>query len=222
MKTLVFDSSSLISLSESCIVSTLRFLKNKTGARFIAPESVFEESVGRPSKIKQYGFSAVRIKRLFFEGVMERVVVDGRLTEKVLSLANNLFYVGRVPLELIHLGEAECLAYAHNTNGMVIDEKTLRLLVEDPNKLRGLLKGEYGGRLVINEERLVEWQSLARGIKILRSAELVGVAAKQGYFKKFEDDEGFAYKSAIYALRGFGCSLTNDEMREFENTNVGR
>ena len=219
MNTLALDSSALISLSESCVISALRFLKAK--AAFVAPDSVYLESVENPLKIKQYGFSALRIKRLFFEGAVRRVSASPEKTQAVLALANSLFYVGERPLELIHKGEADCLglALAGVVGGIAVDEKTLKLLIENPNKLRDLLVGEYEEKVRIEETTLKKWQQLTRGIKIIRSAEILAIAGKLGYFRFFQDDEVPAFHAAIYALKGYGCSLTKDELKEFEQIN---
>lgn len=216
MNTLVLDSSALISLSESCVVSALRFLRKS--ARFIAPESVFDESVENPLKIKQYGFSALRIKRLFFEKVVDEVPAAAARSQEVLSLANSLMLVDGRPLELIQLGEADCLGLvlSGNADAVVIDEKTLKLLVENPNKMRELLRGEYSGKVGFNEAALRKWQQLTRGVKIIRSAEILAVAGRLGYFRFFQEDEEAAFHASIFALKGYGCSITKEELREFE------
>ncbi|MFH0971345.1 MAG: hypothetical protein V1835_02145 [Candidatus Micrarchaeota archaeon] len=214
----VLDSSALISLSESCVVSVLRHLKEKSKARFAAPESVFVESVERPAKTRQHGFSAVRIKKLFSEGIVEKITASQEKTRDILNTANNLFFVGNVALELIQVGEAECAAVIGDNPDMcmIIDEKTLRLLIESPNKLRAVLEGEYGEKIKIDGKMLEKWQHMTRGIKVLRSVEVLGVAVEKGYFRSFGEDENLAYHSAVFALRGFGCSLTNSELNEFE------
>ena len=222
MKTLAVDSSSLISLSESCVVSVFRHLLGR--ARFVAPESVYQESVDTPSRIKQHGFSALRIKRLFFEGAVGKVAADLQRTREILQLANSTMLVDGKPLELIQIGEAECLALvlSGKADALIIDEKTLRLLIENPEKLMGILKTEYEGKVVLEEKSLQKWQQLTRGIKIIRSAELLAVAGKNGYFGFFGDDEVLALRAAVFALKGYGCSLTKDELKEYDKLVVGR
>jgi hypothetical protein len=63
---------------------------------------------------------------------------------------------------------------------------------------------------------LSEWQKLTRGVKVVRSAELVAIAGELGYFDVFGAEKNDAVHAAVYALRGYGCSLTNDELKEFE------
>ncbi len=133
MKTLVFDSSALISLSETCSLSALDFLKKKSGVRFLAPESVHAETVETPLKIRKYSYSALRIKRLFDAGVVERGSADAAQTREIMKASNNLFFVGGRALKLIQEGEAACVAVMKQdaeAKFLAIDEKTLRLLVE--------------------------------------------------------------------------------------------
>lgn len=220
MKRVVLDSSALISLSESCAASCLGFLKEKNSIEFLAPQTVYDECVTRPLGIKQYGFSALRIKRLFLEGIVKKTEVDGLEVDAFLEVTNKLYHVNGKNLELIQRGEAECVVLMKKADCLVIDEKTLRILVESPKKMGEILKSEYGKEVGLDGNSLTKLQQMVRGIKILRSAEILVVAAKQGYFARFGEDEGEAGKSGIYALRGFGCSLTKEELIEFENLNM--
>ncbi len=223
MKRIVLDSSALISLSESCVASCLKFLKEKNSIEFLAPQRVYDECVTRPLGIKQYGFSALRIKRLFLEGIVKITEVDGKEVELFLNAANNIYRVDGKPLELIQRGEAECVVLMKKADCLVIDEKTLRLLVESPKKMEELLKSEYGKIVGVDGNYLVKMQQMTRGIKILRSAEILTIATKQKYFASYMQDETEAGRFGIFALRGFGCSLTKEELIEFENLNmVGR
>ncbi len=220
MARLVLDSSALISLAESCTLSALAFLKEKAAAEFLAPGAVYKECVDNAEKIKRYGFSAIRIAKLFEDGIVKEAEVEKASTDEILGVANKLFSVSGKPLELIQLGESECMGLLGSEKNLVIDEKTLRLLIEDPNKLRVLLKDEYEDKIEISADSLAKWQQMTRGIKVLRSAELLAVAAKKGYFDSFKSERSNALKFSIYALRGVGCSLTKEELTDYEGISI--
>ncbi|MFH1107092.1 MAG: hypothetical protein V1787_04300 [Candidatus Micrarchaeota archaeon] len=222
-KKLVFDSSALISLSETCNAGALQYIKRRLGTRFMAPRPVFEESVGTPSKIKKYGFSALRIKRLFDEGVIEVPEAEtDSLAVEVMGYGNSLLSSGKRPLKLIHYGEAACLALMIKTGcrHLAVDEKTLRLLAEAPHKMVKLLQPEYSEQLVENQQALEKWREKTKGMKVIRSAEILAVAAEQGFFKPFGKDEGRALHAAVYALRNAGCSLTSRELAAYEQIRI--
>ena len=69
MSLIVCDSSSLISLSDTCNIDVLRFLRQH-GGKFVIPPAVEEEIVEHPAQLKQYAFSAVRLRKLVDDGVV--------------------------------------------------------------------------------------------------------------------------------------------------------
>ncbi|MFH1199775.1 MAG: hypothetical protein V1708_01780 [Candidatus Micrarchaeota archaeon] len=217
-KTLVFDSSTLISLSETCSTAALGFLKKRSGVRLAAPQAVYEESVGTPSRTHKFGFSALRIKRLFSNGVIEVPAGDLRQeTDAILQECNSLLAVGGRPLKLIHEGEAACIALLQKTGAqhLAIDEKTLRLMVESPKKMRKLLQAEYSQPIEENTAALKQWEAKTKGVRIIRSAEILATAAQEGFFRQFGADEQDAWHAAAYALRNAGCSLSSRELAAF-------
>lgn len=215
----VCDSSTLISLTATCNVDALAFLKAETGVRFVATPGVYSECVDVPLNIRKYESSAVKIRKAFRDGVVEEQQPGGLMDDAraIMQAGNSLFTVSGKPLELIQEGEVECLALLlkNDTNYLAIDEKTLRLLIEDPLALRKRLQEEYAERVVVDEARLEEWRKRARGILVVRSTEVLAQAAKKGYFAKYGEDAGLAFKAAIYSLRQAGCSLTEQEIREY-------
>lgn len=221
-KTLVLDSSALISLSETCNAAALAFVKERCGVRLLAPESVFKETVETPSRIRKYGFSALRIKRLFDGGVVEAKKTDGAFVEELLSISNSLFSVGGRPLKLIQEGEAACVALMKQQGAkfLAIDEKTLRLLVEAPLKLRRLLQEEYEQEIEADGRRLANWRQRVFGIRVVRSSEILTVAAEKGFFKGFGADAAQAFHAAVYALRNAGCSLTAKELAAYSQLKI--
>ena len=225
MPSIICDSSSLISLSETCLIDVLRFLRDsRLGGRFLITPVVKHEIVSHPMQIPQHEFSAIRLQKLLDDRVVEVVSTPGlaEQTKKILSLANNLFSVRGRPLEILQEGEAECLAAfaGMSADGLLVDEKTTRMLVEDPLKLAESIGREYAGRPQVNESALTELRELTRGIFVTRSSELLAVAGGQGFFKEYRGLQEHALRAALLTLRNAGCSLTTDELREYSQMRV--
>jgi hypothetical protein len=209
----------LISLSETCLIDCLRFLKKETRVNFLVTPAVKHEIVSRPIQIPEYAFSAVRLKKLLEDGIADVVSVPdlAQKTKRVLSVANKVYSVAGTPLEVLHEGEAESLAVFQgiDASALLVDEKTTRLMVENPLKLRERISGEYRHGVQFNEGPLREWREIAKDLTILRSSELLAVAGECGFFDDYGGSADEALNAAFIALRNAGCSLTSDELREY-------
>jgi hypothetical protein len=220
--TIVFDSSTLISFSESCLVGSLPFLKEKTGARFLITPEVRNEIVSRPLHVSQHAFSALRLRKLLDDGVLEVAEPPEGLARELLSIANSLFIIRGGPVEILQAGEAECVALlaAKGAGAIAVDEKTTRLLLEDPNLMLDKIRMEFRSKVEINGERLREWRKTAGAATVLRSSELLAIAAEKGYFKDFGKSEGEVLHAALFSLRSAGCSLTGRELGEYSQVRI--
>ncbi|MBU0591912.1 hypothetical protein KKF81_00895 [Candidatus Micrarchaeota archaeon] len=219
-KEVLCDAGVLISLTSACLDDLLRFFAENHGVRFIISPSVEEESVGRPIKsdLKKYLFSAIRIKDAIEDGIV--VVVNADITskaQKIMSLANNLFYIGGKPLHLIHYGESELIALSQELgiNHILVDERTTRLLIESPFTLKKHLENEFKINVMVNKKNLTELSSEFFSLNPIRTSELVMLAYENGYFKRFEKLQKSAIKSALYKVKYAGCSIGFDEIDEY-------
>ncbi|MBI5635867.1 hypothetical protein HY993_02810 [Candidatus Micrarchaeota archaeon] len=221
---IICDSSSLISFAETCNIEAFYFLKDFLHARFFVPPRVRSESVTDPLKIKKYEFSAVRLNKLLEDNVVSLISVPNlaRDTVRVMDLANNSFFIGGKPLKLIQSGEAECLAViiGAKMDAFLIDEKTTRLLIENPRKLEEQLRLEYSRPVFTKEENISAFRALFSKVKVIRSTELLAVAAKNGFFAPFKENESHALHSALYSLKTAGCSITERELTHYFSIRV--
>lgn len=215
--TILCDSSTLISLSDTCLIKVLPFLREH-GGKFLIPQSVQQEIVSTPLHIKRYAFSAVRLQKAIDDHDLEVIEPDQNLLQKLVNSANNVFSVRGRALQILHAGEAACVAsYAkYKCSALAIDEKTTKLLIEDPEKLRERIAQEYGAKVALNTKALAEFTNATLGIQILRSSDLVAVAGKLGYFAPFRSRKEDALHSAIYAIKNAGCSLSESEVQEYQ------
>jgi hypothetical protein len=136
------------------------------------------------------------------------------------NAANAAVRVGGKPLRLIHSGEAECLALLRISQAaqktLLVDEKTTRLLAESPKTLVERLRGEYDESVEVDDAQLRSFRAGLERVSVIRSTELVAVAASLGFFKDYGGAAKDAARTALGALQLAGCSVSSDELREYE------
>ncbi len=217
---IVCDSSSLISLSETAMLDALPYLSQKAGVEFVIPPSVEKESITHPRLVHRYALSALRLERQIEEKNIAVRDAPGLAaeTQRILAAANHLLTVEGRPLEILQLGESECLALLalEKDSVFLVDEKTARLVVENPARLRESLRGEYAREVQIDARAAEELAAKFAGASVIRSAELLALAAEQGFFSSFGGEAREVFHASVYAVRAAGCSLTENELDEYE------
>jgi predicted nucleic acid-binding protein len=218
MKEIVCDTSSLISLTESCLFPVLAFLRQRFNLQFVITEGVFYEAVLHPLSIPRevYSFSALKIKDAITKGVIEQRTRSNStkaLTEELLDYGNNMFYMKGRPLRLIHEGEVEMLAMACSDDAryVLMDERTTRLMVESPAEIKKHLEEEFGINVMVNKRNLASFQDIVEGINVVRSVELVALAYEHGFFDHFSNKVDI-FRAALYKIKYSGCSITTEEI----------
>lgn len=220
---LIFDASSLISLAMNGLLPELKELRKIFPGKFIIPEEVKYEAIDRPMNIKRFELEALKLNSLFEEKILElpdAVGVDqnkiSEETKKLLDIANNTFFEkGQKEIKIIDLGETACLALSKELtkkgikNVLLIDERTTRLLSEKPENLKKLLQKKLHVRVDIKKNNLEHF----RGMRIVRSAELIYIAYKKGVVriknKKILD-------ALLYALKFKGCAISSEEIERIK------
>lgn len=214
MKTLVCDSSSLISLSENCLLWLLPLYN----AEFVVPEGVKQEIVDNPMRNEKFEFKAVRLQQALLDGSL-KVAGNNKITERANELtrmANALFRYGKHNVKILHGGEAQTIALMEQLGmkTMLIDERTTRLLIEDRAALKSYIEQRTGFQLRLNEEASKAIGKELEGINVVRSSELVAWAFEQGYLKRMGKGPDLLH-ATLYALKYAGCSITQDEIEQY-------
>ncbi len=222
-QSMICDASSLISLTDSCFIHALYFLKRRYKGNFIIPPSVEYECVEHPLHMKTHAIHAIRLKRAINEGVIE--VVDapiGSRVQEIRWMANNLFYAGGTPLRLLQEGETEMLALSQSigVENLLIDERTTRMLAEDPESLRVHLEKELRRPITVNDENLSAFSRLTKNMRFFRSSELLLLAYEKGYFAEYKTLEKDAIEASLYKLKYAGCAVGFNEIGEYVEENV--
>jgi len=215
---LVFDSSSLISVGQSCLTKVLQSLQHELGAGFVIPESVLGEAVKRPLHIKRFELNAVRLKKAVDEGwISVAKVRDHGLVEEIMHAANNCFFVRDRPVTLLQRGEIEALALVLELGdaALVVDERTTRMLIEVPSKLRGLMESRHRSRISVDRGNVKRFREMFKGMSIVRSVELIALAFERGLFKGELQQNKQALHAALYAAKYSGCAVSGREIDAF-------
>lgn len=221
MKLLIFDSSSLITLTMNGLLQLLVDLKKQFNGKFIITNSVKFETIDRPSSIKRFELGALEIKNLLDNKVLEMPssigINDNEIKEKtreIINKSNNSFLARNEFMHIIDLGEASCLALSllAKEKGMesviVIDERTTRMLGEKPENLRKLFESKLHTKVQLKGDF-----SFLKEAKFIRSTELVYVAYKKNLVNL---KNGNVLDALLYATKFKGASISRNEIEEIK------
>jgi len=214
----IFDASTLISISQSCLINVLGRLKEKMNAEFIIPEAVYSEAVERPISIKRFELNAIRIKKGVEEGWFSiKAVKDQQIMGEIDGLANSCFSIRGRPIKLLQLGEVEALALIKelNADALVIDERTTRMLIENPKQLKKILEARRRKNVKVEERQAKDFGKMFEGMAIVRSIELVALAFEFGLLEQELPKGQQSLEAALFALKYSGCAVSAREINLF-------
>jgi hypothetical protein len=222
MKAIIFDSSTLISLTMNGLLPELEKLKEIFNGKFIITSQVRKEVIDKPLKIKRYSLEALKIKRLLEIKVLEMSDSLGvssndilKKSDEFMDIANTIFRGRGKDIHLISDGESSCLALSKILNEkevenvLAVDERTTRLLCEKPENLRKIMEGKLHTRLEADTEKY----KFFRGYQFIRSAELVYVAWKK---KVIKYKNGDVLDALLYAVKFKGCAISEGEISDIK------
>ena len=221
---IIFDASTLISLSMNGLLDELAKLKTIFNGKFLITNDVKYEVIDRPIEIKRFELEALRVKKLLEEGVLELPESLGikssevnEKKEKMLEIANSMFVWDNKDIKLIHSGEAACLALSRILldkkipHVIAIDERTTRMLGEKPEKLKELLEKKMHTKVKLVKSDFKYF----RGFRFIRSSELLYVAWKKGLTEL--KDGRKVLDALLWAVKFKGCAVSHDEIEEIMN-----
>ncbi len=214
---IVCDASSLISLAEGCMLDVLSLLHQYMYGDFIYPRTVRYESIEHPLNMKEHSLRALRLMDYEHGGVLKVVDLDvTRQMKDIMNISNSIFKVKGKPIKLVDPGEAAqvALAIELGISNILIDERTMRTLIEAPFKLKKHLEREFKKDIYVEDRLLDRLLDLSENLKIIRSSELVILAYEKGYFDRYGEHKQDALQSALYTLKFSGCSISFEEIDE--------
>jgi len=215
-KNLIFDSGPLINFAMNGSLHILERLKQNFKGDFLITKEVKKEIIDKPATIKRFKLESLQLKSLHDRKIIKLADLTkqqvNELTEKrnkLMSIANSTFRTKKKPLHLIDKGECAVLALSEITNSpyIVIDERTTRILCENPENLRKLLEKKLKTKIIANKENYHYFNKF----KIIRSTELAYLAYKKKLFNlKYPE----TLEAMLYGLKYHGCSISEQEVKQ--------
>ena len=225
MKALVFDTSSIITLSLNNLLYILPELKQRFSGQFFITEAVRKEIIDNPMHSRKFKLEALQIQQLILDGTIE---IYGQSIEKqtqqLLDLSNQIFKTNGNYIKLVDKAEVEALALANLLQAVyVVDERTMRMLVEDAEGLREIFQRKLHTTVAIDKNKLQELQKVVK-VNIIRSSEIATAAYSLGILSKLTRKDHLSNENLkeqlldglLWGLKLNGCSISEQEIKEIE------
>ena len=216
MKTIVFDTSSVISLVTNNLLDIIKPLKEKFKGTFYIPESVEYELIDKPLETKMFKLEAIMVSKAIDD--KDLVVYNEELdVGSLLHKINNLYFVNGKPISIVSKAEVEALALAIKleSSAYAVDERTMRLVIEDPMRLKKIQENKLHMKVTINYEFMNEIKNLVKDVKVIRSTEIVLIAYESGLLDKYliNVSREQLLDALLWGLKIRGCSISNEEVK---------
>lgn len=216
-KYIIFDSGPIINFAMNGILPVLKKLRKEFNGEFLITKEVKQEIIDTPLNIKKYELEALQIKELFDQGIIKHADLTIRQVdelrnkrEEIMNIANTTFYAHNKPIHIVEKGECAALALSfllNKTNLVAVDERTTRMLCENPENIRKLLQKKLHTSITANRKNY----EFFKRFKIIRSTELAYIAYKRGLV---EIKDKKTIEALMYALKYHGCSISEEEIEE--------
>lgn len=221
MKYLIFDAGPLINLSDNGLLDVLVKLKENFNGEFLITKEVKNEIIDVPLMIKKYELEAIRLEKLFKQRIIKHADITAQQVEELkvirdelLKKANNTYKLNSSYVHILDKGEAAALAlsiilkkYKNTGSSLVIDERTARVLCENPENLKKLLEKKFDTKIRANTLNYNDFKQF----RVIRSTELIYIAYKK---KLISIKDSRILEAMLYALKYHGCSISEEEIRE--------
>ncbi|MBT4604876.1 hypothetical protein HOC01_04505 [archaeon] len=233
---LFLDAGPIITLSMAGLIEVLAALKEYSGAKFYITPAVREEIISKPQEIRRFAFEALQVRRLIRSGIIE--VYSGKISstrvKSITRLANSAFSIKEGKLEVLQAGEIETIVAAKefgpSSSGspVVIDERTLRLLIEKSSGMKKLLETRKRKKVNVDSGIVKQFSSEVGKPTIIRSIEMAACAASYGLLNEYlpEGEENEArktlYEAVLWDCKYHGSSVIEHEIDEMIRVLLGK
>jgi len=222
MKSIFFDAGPIISLAMNNLLWLLQELKKVYPGDFYISQAVKKEVIDKPFSGKRFKFEAMQVMSVVESKVLE-VNYDKKIekiSQKLMDVANKCFMAKGNYIQIVHMGEIETLAGAivFGSELVVIDERTTRLLIENPNGLLELLQHKLHMPIKMVKENIAEFSRLTKNIRISRSVELAVIAYEKGILDRLLPQVANPKKElldgVLWGIKLNGCSVSRREIEQ--------
>lgn len=226
MKNIVFDTSTIISITTNNLLHILSPLKERFGGDFTLPKAVKAEIIDKPLTSKKFKLEAIQIIAEVLKGNLRLVEEPKEETHRTLQLANSIFIAHDNYIQIMHLGEAAVLTQAKTSgaDAIAVDERTTRLMIEEPMSVARILGREMRTEIKINRNNMAAFKDYTNGMEVIRSVELGIAAYDLGLLDEYIDPKSMKIASImpkrdvldglLWGLKLRGCSITPEEIDE--------
>jgi predicted nucleic acid-binding protein len=216
----VIDTGTMITLSGTCLMNVFKNFVRANKIDLMISNTIAQESVWNPINNKKFALNAARIKYAISEQIVKTVPKDSQISfemEKILKIANHIYFTQHGPLTIIQAGEAEALALAkiYNSKAMFIDERTTRSLIENPLRLKQVLERRQEETVKINQENLDAIKGMFPTLKMFRSVDIIALAFEQDLFDHELAHGKLELEAALWAAKFNGCAVSENEINEY-------
>jgi predicted nucleic acid-binding protein len=220
MKYIIFDSGPLINFAMNGSLYILERLKKEFDGDFLITKEVKQEIIDTPLTIKKFELEALQLKSLYDRGIIKLADITPQQVDElrkkrdeITNTANTTFKTKKRYIHLIDKGESAVLALSKiiNPNLIVVDERTTRILCENPENLKKLLEKKLHTSVIANKKNY----SYFKDYKIIRSTELAYIAYKKEFF---DIKDSRILEAILYGLKYKGCSISEEEIEEIKNS----
>ena len=227
MKSIIFDTGPIISLTLNNILWILESLHEKFEGEFYITRGVYDELINKPLSTKKYKFEALQVLPLITKGIL-KINENPLIQEKadyLLSLANNCFEAHGNYIKAVHRGEMEAVACAlvEGSSTLVIDERTTRDIIENPELLERRFERKLHTNVNVHHDNMKRLSQEIGHLKVIRSFELATVAFELGLLNMFtlKEQENVVpnirravLEGVLWGLKLSGCSVKKEDIYE--------
>ena len=224
MKSLIFDSSAIISITINNLLNKLSELKKHYNGEFLITKEVINEIINNPLRTKKFKLEALQLANFLANNYIKVYEHDlSNKTNYLLTLANSIYNAQDNYIKILQKAEVESLALTSllDADALVIDERTTRLLIEDPLKLKHLLENKLHTKITLDKSNLLYFKKETKNIKVIRSSELMIMAFELNLFQDYEKSKDLVkdYKKELlegilWGLRLKGCAISIQEIND--------
>lgn len=222
MKGLIFDAGPIISLTMNNLLWLLEPLRLRYGGFFIIPEAVRVELIDQALQSKKFKFEALQTRQYIMNGTL-RVLKKKEVSDEAIrlrKLANSAFSVRGQNVKIVHKGEMGVLAAAklQGADAVVIDERITRELIEHPEHIAKIMRNRMHTQVNTNQSVLRQLKDELKGLRVIRSFELVAIAFELGLLDKYIQSKPELRKtlleSVLWGVKLNGCAVSDREIRQ--------
>jgi len=230
MKSIIFDTGPIISIVTNNLLWVLEELKKRYDGEFYITPAVKKEVIDKPLRSKMFKLEALQLMSFISKGIIKVYEPENKqdfndYSKWLLDLANKIFMCRDFNIKIVHIAEIEALALAKmiNADAFVVDERNIRVLVEDPGMLSILLSKKLHRPVDLNKKFMNDFLKEITDVNVIRSIELMTTAYSYGILDNYivEDklSKGINFKKnllegILWGLKLRGCAISQKEIKE--------